>query len=174
MKINLVVYDSAGESNKKVGGLQLNKNKQLQLAISIAVKAHEGQFDRGGKPYILHPLHLMNQLLFDTELATIAVLHDVIEDSEVTIRDLMDYGFSHRVYVAVSLLTHREGDDYLVNYIGNIAANYDALRVKRKDLEHNSCITRLKGVKQKDLDRIAKYHAAFKILGEAKKNFLTP
>ena len=53
-------------------------NEQLALAISIANDAHLNQFDKAGKPYILHPLHLMTQLMFDTELAIIAVLHDVI------------------------------------------------------------------------------------------------
>ena len=151
----------------------MNEQQQLAEAIEMASKVHLGQFDKGGNPYILHPLHLMSQLLFDTQLATVAVLHDVVEDSDglVTLNDLRNYGYSERVVVAVSLLTHKEGDDYIENYIKNICSNYDAIRVKRKDLEHNSDITRLKGISQKDLTRMAKYHKAFIILGDAKNNF---
>lgn len=150
----------------------MNKQEQLSKAIQIASTVHEGQFDKGGKPYILHPLHLMNQLLFDAELATIAVLHDVIEDSDgnVTTKTLWEDGFNLRVTTVVDRLTHKPGDDYF-DYIKNICVDYDAIRVKRKDLEHNSDITRLKGVTEKDLKRIEKYHKAFLILGEAKKKF---
>ena len=71
----------------------MNKQEQLAKAIEIATKAHSGQFDKAGKPYILHPLHLMQQCLFDPELAAIAVLHDVIEDSEWTMDGLANQGF---------------------------------------------------------------------------------
>jgi hypothetical protein len=149
----------------------MNEMEQLATAIEIATKAHTGQFDKGGKPYILHPLHLMNQLMFDTQLATIAVLHDVIEDSQITMGYLLVEGFSSRVRGALDLLTHKDGDDYLETYIAGITTNLDAIRVKRKDLEHNSCITRLKGLSVKDALRVQKYHEAFTILGEAKSKF---
>jgi len=147
----------------------VNKQEQLETAIRIAVSAHARQYDKGGKPYILHPLHLMSQLMFDIQLATIAVLHDVIEDSDYTIGALIDRGFSNRVIIAVAILTH--GDESYVDYINDIAGNYDAIRVKRKDLEHNSDITRLKGVTDKDLARIEKYHKAFLHLGRARETF---
>lgn len=150
---------------------KLSEQQQLAIAIQIATKAHAGQFDKGGMPYILHPLHLMNQLLADLPLATIAVLHDVIEDSKYTIADLRKKGISERVLKAVKLLTHKKGQDYLNSYIKEIATNYDALRVKQKDLEHNSAITRLKGVTTKDLQRMERYHKAFIYLGEAKALF---
>lgn len=149
----------------------MNEQKQLARAIYIATKAHKNQFDKGGKPYILHPLHLMGQLMFDTQLATIAVLHDVVEDSRYTFEELRSMGFSHRVMAAITLLTHTENESY-DEYIYNITTNYDAIRVKRKDLEHNSDITRLKGVRPKDLERLEKYHNAFIQLGEAKKKFI--
>lgn len=139
----------------------------LAKAISIAAQAHEGQVDKAGKAYILHPLHLMNQLLFDEELAIIAVLHDVIEDSDWTLHDLNDEGFSGRVLAALFLLTHDTVHTY-EEYIECICVNQDAITVKRKDLEHNSDITRLKGVRPKDLARIEKYHKAFIKLGEAR------
>ena len=149
----------------------MNNNRQLAVAISIAAGVHSDQFDQGGKPYILHPLHLMNQLLFDTELATIAVLHDVVEDSELTLNYFTHFGFNKRVIDALELLTHKESDSY-EEYIEKIATNIDAIRVKRKDLEHNSCITRLKGIRVKDLERVTKYHKAFERLGAAKKELL--
>ncbi|MGB1237900.1 MAG: GTP pyrophosphokinase [Pseudomonadales bacterium] len=141
--------------------------EMLGLAIEIAVDAHRHQVDKGGLPYILHPLHLMNQLLFDVELAIIAVLHDVVEDSSWSIDMLIEQGFSHRVITALALLTHHPDDDYDC-YIDKIATNLDAILVKRKDLEHNTDITRLKGLRPKDLERMAKYHRAFIRLGEAK------
>ena len=149
----------------------MDKQRQLAEAIRIAANSHRYQYDKGGKPYILHPMHLMNQLLFDTQLATIAVLHDVVEDDPAwTIDDLGQMGFSRRVLVALSDLTHTEGETY-ESYIENICGNYDAIRVKRKDLEHNSDITRLKGITEKDLARIEKYHKAFVRLTEAKREF---
>ncbi len=152
----------------------LTPEKQLALAIKIASEVHVNQFDKGGKPYILHPLYVMQQVLFDTELAAIAVLHDVIEDGqgEATLEKLRSMGFSERVLVALDLLTHKEGQDYLESYIPLICTNYDAIRVKRKDLEHNSNITRLKGVREKDFKRLEKYHKAFSMLEKAKKKFI--
>jgi len=120
----------------------MNESEQLVEALSIAIKVHKFQLDKTGKPYILHPLHPMHQLLFDTQLATIAVLHDVIEDSNLRITDLEIAGFSDRVRIALELLTH--GSIPYGVYIERICSNYNAIRVKRKDLEHNSNITRLK------------------------------
>ncbi len=146
--------------------------EQLAKAIKLAAIVHQDQFDKGGKPYILHPLHLMQQLLFDIELATIAVLHDVVEDSNgsITIQALENQWFSKRVCSAIELLTHKKGESYY-DYIGGICTNIDAIRVKRKDLEHNSDITRLKGIRPKDIERIEKYHSAFLRLGRARDNF---
>ncbi len=89
----------------------MNIQKQLALGIKIASEVHYGQFDRGGKPYILHPLFLMNQLLFDTQLATIGVMHDVVEDGDITLGELLDLGFSVRVVSGLELLTHDPDDD---------------------------------------------------------------
>ena len=146
----------------------MDQQKQLAAAIQIAVNAHAAQFDKGGKPYILHPLHLMNQLLFDPELAAIAVLHDVVEDSDITFESLKQTGMGDRVIAALRLLTHKPEQSY-DDYVQQICTNYDAIRVKRKDLEHNSDITRLRGIEQKDLIRMQKYHKAFIQLTEAKR-----
>lgn len=148
----------------------MDKQQQLAAAIRIASDAHSGQFDKGGKPYILHPLRLMNQLLFDTQLATIAVLHDVVEDSCRTLGCLRHEGMSSRVISALMCLTHEEGQGY-EDYIEGVCTNYDAIRVKRKDLQHNSDITRLKGIGPKDIARMEKYHNAFMRLTEAKRTY---
>ncbi len=150
----------------------MTEYEALAKAISIATAAHEGQFDKGGKPYILHPLHLMTQLMFDTQLAIIAVLHDVVEDSSYSFDELVVDGFSDRALAALILLTHDENEDYLRDYIPKICTNYDAIRVKRKDLEHNSDITRLKELGDKDLERLKKYHTALTLLDEAQTIFL--
>ena len=151
----------------------MNKQDQLAKAIRIATYAHMKQFDKGGNPYILHPLHLMTQLLFDTQLATIAVLHDVIEDSDYTIKELVNLKFSNRITNAVALLTHLPHMTY-DEYIKGITGNYDAIRVKRKDLAHNLDVTRLKNkdeLTDKDIARIIKYHKAFIRLTAAKRDF---
>ena len=148
----------------------MNVNEQLGSAIRLASSIHEGVTDKSGKPYILHPLYVMTQLLYDTELAIMGVLHDVIEDSDLILEDFVRFGYSERVIKGLDCLTHREEETY-EEYIDRICDNYDAIRVKRKDLEHNSNITRLKGVRPKDLERIEKYHKAFIKLGEARKKF---
>jgi len=154
----------------------MTKEEELGLAIKLAVEEHHGQSSKDKLPYILHPLHLMFQLMYDLQLATIAVLHDVIEDSNgrITLKVLVGMGFSSRVVSAVTLLTHDPKDDYLEVYIPWICSNYDAIRVKRKDLEHNGLLTRMRNKKElssKDLERIEKYFKAFIILGEARDIF---
>jgi len=108
-------------------------NTELAAAIELATEAHKGAFDKGGNPYILHPLHVMNGLMFDKGLAAIGVLHDVVEDTDITLEDLTAMGFSTRTVGALALLTHLPSDTY-DEYIRKIAKNYDAIRVKRKDL----------------------------------------
>lgn len=134
----------------------------LATAIKIAAEAHEAQVDRGGNAYVLHPLRLMLRLRTDdAELMQIAVLHDVIEDAEYASIDwLRHLGFSERVLDALSFLAHDKGVPYRI-YIANIAKNADATRVKIEDLRDNSDITRLKGVRPKDLERLEKYHHAY-------------
>lgn len=136
----------------------------LDKAIAIASKAFEGVYDRGGKPYILHCLHVMTKVdNNDSELMTIAVLHDLLEDTDWTVDKLVAEGFSLRVVMALSLLTH-EPDVSYDDYIRRIATNEDARRVKIEDLKHNSDITRMKGLREKDFKRLEKYHRAYEYL----------
>ena len=137
--------------------------KFLSLAINIASEAHLKILDKGDKAYILHPLRIMFKVAYDPILMMIAVLHDVIEDSDYTIQDLRELGFPERVLDALSLLTH--DDEVLYDeYIKLISKNIDAIIIKLEDLKDNSNITRLKGLRQKDLDRTEKYHKSFTFL----------
>jgi (p)ppGpp synthase/HD superfamily hydrolase len=135
---------------------------QLGRALAIASEAFQHTTDRGGHPYMLHCLHVMYQMPEnDQDLRIIAVLHDLIEDSPTwTWERLLREGFSDRVLTALKLLTHDKTVAY-DDYIEAIAGNFDAVRVKRADLRHNSDITRMKGLRPKDLERIAKYHRAY-------------
>jgi (p)ppGpp synthase/HD superfamily hydrolase len=129
----------------------------LDKAIAFAAKMHEGQFDRGGKPYILHPLAVMHMLQTDdVELQCIAVLHDVIEDTGASSMDLFCIGMSERVIQGVMALTRVDDESY-ESYKQLVFSSRDAMLVKMQDLRHNSDLTRLKGVKEKDLARLAKY-----------------
>lgn len=136
----------------------MNEQTQLSEAIILSANAHRGQFDKDGYPYILHPLRLMEKLIFDLELATIAILSSSIKYS-LSIGVLEDYKFSERIITAVDLLTYREDEDYIEEYIKGICFNYDAIRVKFKDIEED------------DSKRGEKYHRAFVMLGEAKEKF---
>lgn len=136
----------------------MKKGELLGKVLVLATNAHAGQFDRGGKPYILHPLKVMHYLKTDDEeLQCIALLHDVIEDTKTTWHDLEEIGCTKRVINAVRALTKMPGQSY-DEYKEGVFANADAMRVKTCDLRHNTDIRRLKGVTQKDIDRIAKYN----------------
>ena len=143
----------------------------LGKAIAIASEVHELQKDKGGNAYILHPIRLMMRLrTTDEELMQIAILHDVIEDSPAwNLNDLTSRGFSERVVDALELLTHDPKDSYQ-EYVKRIATNEDAVRVKIEDLRDNSDITRLKGLREKDLRRMEKYHRAYLFLKKTLEN----
>jgi (p)ppGpp synthase/HD superfamily hydrolase len=137
----------------------MKRGYMLSAAIRIATNAHDGQYDRGGNPYILHPLKVMHYLKTDDEeLQCIAVLHDAVEDSNVTWLDLQEAAMSNRVISAVRALTKIPGQSY-DEYRDGVFANRDAMLVKLADLRHNCDIRRLKGVTAKDRERMARYHS---------------
>lgn len=136
----------------------MKRGHMLSTAIKIATDAHDGQYDRGGMPYILHPLRVMSFLKSsDEELQCIAVLHDVVEDSNVSWSDLREAAMSNRVISALRALTKLPGQGY-DEYREAVFANRDAMIVKLADLRHNTDIRRLKGVTIKDRERMARYH----------------
>ena len=129
----------------------------LDKMLVIATNAHAGQFDRGGNPYILHPLRVMSYLnTDDEELMCTALGHDVIEDTKITYSDLRDAGISERVIAGIRALTKLPGQTY-DEYKEGVFANVDAMRVKMADLRHNTDIRRLKGISEKDIERMVKY-----------------
>jgi GTP diphosphokinase / guanosine-3',5'-bis(diphosphate) 3'-diphosphatase len=139
----------------------MKKGEMLDKMLVIATNAHHGQFDKGGKPYILHPLRVMSFLKDDDEeLQCIALGHDVIEDTKVTYKDLRDEGISERVIAGIRALTKQPGQTY-EEYKEGVFASVDAMKVKLCDLRHNTDIRRLKGVTEKDIARLAKYHTFY-------------
>lgn len=139
----------------------MKKGELLGKVLVLATNAHAGQFDKGGKPYILHPLAVMALLNSDDEeLQCIALLHDVIEDTKTTWRDLEEIGCTPRIINAVAALTKMPGQSY-DEYKEGVFNNKEAMLVKMADLRHNTDIRRLKGVSQKDIDRLAKYNRFF-------------
>lgn len=140
---------------------KMKKGELLGKVLVLATNAHAGQFDKGGKPYILHPLAVMALLNSDDEeLQCIALLHDVIEDTKTTWRDLEEIGCTPRIINAVAALTKMPGQSY-DEYKEGVFNNKEAMLVKMADLRHNTDIRRLKGVSQKDIDRLAKYNRFF-------------
>lgn len=136
----------------------MTRGEMLGKMLVLATTAHAGQFDKAGKPYILHPLAVMNILnTEDEELQCAALGHDVIEDTKTTYKDLRDAGMSERVIKVIDLLTKKPGQTE-EEYKEGIFSDVDAMRVKKADLTHNSDTRRLKGVSEKDLARMAKYH----------------
>ena len=134
------------------------KGELLNKALVLATNAHSGQFDRGGNPYILHPLKVMHYLRSnDEELQCIALCHDLIEDTSVTYLMLSQEGFTERIIEGIRCLTKLSGETY-DDYKQRVISNEDAIKVKMADLRHNSDIRRLKGVSNKDIERIVKYH----------------
>jgi len=135
----------------------MKRGEMLGKMLLIATNAHAGQFDRGGAPYILHPLKVMHYLKSeDEELQCIALGHDVVEDTDVTYAELREAGISDRVINGIAALTKQKGETYF-EYQSKVFANTDAMKVKLCDLRHNTDIRRLKGVTEKDIERIAKY-----------------
>ena len=132
-------------------------------AMSIAYKQHDGQFDKAGLPYIFHPCHLAEQMGDDELAICTALLHDVVEDTDMTFEDLRAEGFSEEVLSALKSLTHDKSDPYM-DYVARIKGNPIATAVKLADLRHNSDLTRLSVVDDKALARVKKYAEAIKLL----------
>ena len=134
----------------------------LERAIQIAVQAHMGQKDKGGEPYILHPLRIMFKMHTDLE-RIVAVLHDVVEDSEWTLDHLRDEGFPNQVLAAVGCLTRRGNEPY-ENSIERVQVNIFARTMKIADLQDNLDVSRIPELTDKGVERIRKYQKALTVL----------
>lgn len=144
----------------------------LSKMIHLATTKHDGQFDKSGKPYILHPLKVMHYLKSDDEgLMCIALGHDLLEDTDVIYTNLIDM-FGGRIADGIYALTKRVGQHY-GEYKMGIFNNRDAILVKMADLRHNTDIRRLKTtdgkITPKDVERTVEYHNFYLELGEKLK-----
>ena len=133
-------------------------------ALKLCYAAHRDQVDKSGMPYVFHPFHLAEQME-DEVTAAVALLHDVVEDSSYTLRDLETMGFPPQVLEAVGMMTHDPAVPYL-EYAAKLKDNPVARTVKLADLRHNSDLSRLDTVDEKALRRVEKYKQAIRILEE--------
>ena len=141
---------------------QSNAIPLLEKAITIAVGAHRGQRDKFGAPYILHSLRVMHRVQTETE-KTVAVLHDVVEDTPWTFDRLKAEGFPDDILSALDCVTRREGETY-DEFVKRSATNTIARRVKLADLEDNMDLRRIPEVTPKDLERLTRYRKAWALL----------
>lgn len=140
-------------------------NLLLGRAVAIAAVTHQTQVDKADAPYILHPLRLM--LRGQTQLEQIvAVLHDVVEDSDWTLEQLAAEGFPDQVIAALDCLTRRTHESY-EGFIDRVLTNPLAMRVKRYDLEDNMNLTRIGTLTERDLQRLQRYHQAHQRIQKA-------
>ncbi len=137
---------------------------QTKKALSLCFDAHKDQRDKGGLPYVFHPFHLAEQMT-DEETTIVALLHDVVEDTSITLDDLAEMGFGKVIVEAVALMTHAKGIDYM-DYVRAIKQNPVARAVKLADLRHNSDLSRLNVVDEKALKRRENYLEAIALLEE--------
>ena len=132
--------------------------EKTKKALKLCFEAHKNQVDKSGMPYVFHPFHLAEQM--ETEETTIvALLHDVVEDTDYTIEDLTKMGFGESVVKSLSLLTHDDTVEYM-DYVLAIKGNPIAKAVKLADLRHNSDLTRIDVVDENALQRREKYQKA--------------
>lgn len=137
---------------------------KTKAALKLCFEAHKNQTDKSGMPYVFHPFHLAEQMK-DEDTTIVALLHDVVEDTDYTIADLKRMGFPTNVLEALELLTHNDGTPYM-EYVAKIKDNPIAKAVKLADLEHNSDLSRLDTVDEKVLKRKEKYGQAIRLLNE--------
>lgn len=135
---------------------------KTKYAMKIAYEAHKDQVDKGGVPYVFHPFHLAEQMKTEDTVCA-ALLHDVVEDASVSIKELINAGFSKQVIDALILLTHKKGIPYM-EYIEQLSSNPVASKVKLVDLIHNSDLSRLDNVTDNDLQRVEKYRKAINMI----------
>ena len=142
----------------------MNFDELREKAMQIAIKVHRGQLDKGGNDYINHPIRVSENCSLDEE-KIVALLHDTIEDGDITADYLLMQGFPREIVDAILSVSRKRGEDYF-EFIQRCKANPIGRRVKICDLEDNMDITRLKELTEKDIERLKKYHKAYKILNE--------
>lgn len=143
-------------------GLAIIKMSTLERAVVIAAEAHAGQVDKAGAPYILHPLRLMLQM-DKTEDRIVAVLHDVVEDTDWTLEGLRKEGFSRVIIDAIDSVTRRPYEDY-DDFVQRSIQNPIGSRVKLADLRDNCDLSRITNPKEADFKRVDKYRQSIRLI----------
>ena len=144
-----------------MGGMEREENSR-DKALRIATEAHKGQTDKAGEPYINHPL-TVESMVSEEDEKIVALLHDVVEDSNITLDDLSKEGFSPAIVSAIDAITKRDGED-TAHYTERVRLNPIARRVKIADLTHNSDLSRIPDPQPEDYERVAKYGKQLKAL----------
>ena len=139
------------------------ETERTRRALELATKYHNGQTDKGGEPYINHPIHVAEQMQDETT-TIVALLHDTLEDTKLTAGEI-EREFGGIISKACQDLTHRQNEPYM-NYIERVSQNPIAREVKIADLRHNMDITRLSHVTEKDMIRRQKYMKSLMVLGD--------
>lgn len=142
--------------------------KLTKQALKLCFEAHRDQLDKSGLPYVFHPFHLAEQMT-DEISTTVALLHDVAEDTAYTLEDLRAMGFPEEVIGALRLLTHDPAVPYM-DYVAAVRRNPVARAVKLADLRHNSDLTRLDVIDERALERAEKYNKAIDLLTREESN----
>jgi len=138
--------------------------KLIETSLHTALRAYAGKIDKAGREYILHPLRVMAKMKTDLEMSA-ALLHDVLEDSEITAEQLLAEGIPAEVVEAVQCLSRKENEDYQ-DFVARAKKNKLAANVKIADIEDNIDVLRLTSLDEYDLARIKKYHSAWRFLKE--------
>ena len=137
---------------------------ETKKAMKLCYEAHEGQVDKSGMPYVFHPFHVAEQMT-DEATTIVALLHDVVKDTDYTLEDLAAEGFGKDILEAVALMTHDDDVPYL-DYVAKLKDNPVARAVKLADLAHNSDLSRIGKVDEETRERLEKYKKAMALLEE--------
>lgn len=135
-------------------------------AMKLCFKAHKDQVDKSGMPYVFHPFHVAEQMT-DEVTTIVALLHDVVEDTDYTLEDIAAEGFGEDILKAVALMTHEDDIPYL-DYVAKLKENPIARAVKLADLAHNSDLSRIGEIDEETKQRLEKYKKAKAILESGK------
>ena len=131
-------------------------------AIKLMYEKHKNQIDKSGMPYVLHPLHVAESMK-DEKTTVVALLHDIVEDTDITLTDLIKMQFPKEVVDAIGIMTHTSELSYY-EYIERISSNPISTEVKLADLKHNMDLSRLNQITKEDLERLKKYKKSFDYL----------
>jgi len=138
--------------------------KLIEKSLNIALRAYTGKTDKAGREYIHHPLRVMAKMKTNLEMS-VALLHDVIEDSDISAEQLLAEGIPAEVVEAVQCLSKNENEDYQ-DFVGRTKKNELAAKIKIADIEENIDILRLPSLDDYDLTRVQKYHSAWQFLND--------